>query len=333
MRREIDDQQVPAAAQHARRLGDHAVGFVREMERLMDDDAVGAGVGKRQVQEIPLNQVYRQRLARQFRARDAEHFGAAIERGDPARGGRENLRHPARSRTDVEEMTEPAIVHHCEHRGLDLALGDMARPDRIPFGGMFGEIALGRRRALVAHRSQPARIVRDHQRLAHRKGPAARLRDDIGDGPLFDDPQEHPAPLAPPLDNPCLGEDADVARNARLALVEHRGQLADRQFHLAQQRDDPQARGVRKGAKNVEQLGHIFTYKAFFISGQPARKPRFPPLANRQARNYDKWRASLQKGHCTPFGEAVILPAIGKFTGSIGSHAGRSVQTERGIPI
>src|SRR3546814_1195013 len=72
-----------------------------------------------------------------------------------ARGRRENLRHPARARADVEQMAEPAVVHHRQHRRLDLALGDVARADRVPFGGMFGEIALGGGDALGADRREP----------------------------------------------------------------------------------------------------------------------------------------------------------------------------------
>src|SRR3546814_5036874 len=38
VRREIDDEQMPAAAQHPPRLRDHPIGFMREMQRLVDDD-------------------------------------------------------------------------------------------------------------------------------------------------------------------------------------------------------------------------------------------------------------------------------------------------------
>ncbi len=74
MRREIDDEQMPAAAQHAARFGNHAVGFVREVQRLMDDDAVDAGVDDRQVQEVALEQVDGNRLPFELGARDPQHF-------------------------------------------------------------------------------------------------------------------------------------------------------------------------------------------------------------------------------------------------------------------
>lgn len=150
VRREIDDEEMPAAAQHPCRLRDHAVGLVREVQRLMDDDAVDARIVHRQRQKIALHQVDRDRLIGQFGARETQHFRAAVERGDAPRGRRENLCHPASARSDVEQMTEPAPRHHRQHRGFHLALCDVAGADRVPFGGMFGEIARGGGRAVVA---------------------------------------------------------------------------------------------------------------------------------------------------------------------------------------
>src|SRR3546814_18539903 len=66
-----------------------------------------------------------------------------------------------------------------------------------------------------------------------------------------------------------------MARYARLALVEHDRAFADRKLHLAQQRDDSQARRIRESAENVDKLAHAQTYKAYFISGQPSAAPRF----------------------------------------------------------
>src|SRR3546814_8947424 len=97
---------------------------------------------------------------------------------------------------------------------------------------MLGKISLGRRGALVAHRRQPPRIMRDDARLPRGKRPFLRLTDNLGDRPCGGDTQEDPASLAPPLDDPRLDEDTDMARYARLALVEHDREFADRKLHL-----------------------------------------------------------------------------------------------------
>jgi len=64
--------------------------------------------------------------------------------------------------------------------------------------------------------------------------------------------KEHPAAFLAPVDDAGIGEDPDMARDARLALVEQLGELSDRQLHSGEQRDDPQTRRVGHG---LEQLG------------------------------------------------------------------------------
>src|SRR3546814_9262900 len=126
------------------------------------------------------------------------------------------------------------------------------------------------------------------------------------------DTQEDPASLAPPLDDPRLDEDTDMARYARLALVEHDREFADRKLHLAQQRHDSQSRRVRESAENVDKLAHEATYKAFFISGQPSAAPRFSAVRVAVVGgSRPSAEANRHKDGCTPFGEWVIRRASG----------------------
>ena len=71
---------------------------------------------------------------------------------------------------------------------------------------------------------------------------------------------EHPTALAAALGQPGFGQDTNMARNARLRLVEHLGKLAHRQFHPGQQTHDPQPRGIGQRAQDIDQggggLGH-----------------------------------------------------------------------------
>ena len=65
--------------------------------------------------------------------------------------------------------------------------------------------------------------------------------------------------------------DLHMAADARLALAEHLRELADRQFHRAQQREDSQPGRVGKGTEDVEGDRHCaYRYKDIFISGQRA---------------------------------------------------------------
>src|SRR3546814_9890620 len=82
------------------------------------------------------------------------------------------------------------------------------------------------------------------------------VREDIAYRAVPDDTQEYPASLAQPFDDSGLDQYADMARHARLTLVEHDRQFADRQFHLAQERDDSQPGRIGNSAENNEQLSN-----------------------------------------------------------------------------
>ncbi|MBB6427665.1 hypothetical protein HDC35_003417 [Sphingopyxis sp. JAI128] len=199
-------------------------------------------------------------------------------------------------------MPQPAIVHHRQHRGLDLALGDMARPDGVPFGSMVGKISRGSGGALSPDRGQPPRVIRNDAGFPRRKRPFFGLPDNFGDRPAGRDPQENPATFAPALDNSGLNQNANMARNARLTLIEHYRQFADRQLHFAQKRHDSQSRRVRQGSENVDQLAHRVTYKAFFISGQPSGAAQF------SAAREPAWKESEQNARAV--GKKGVAPHL-----------------------
>ena len=145
-----------------------------------------------------------------------------------------------------------ALAQRAVDRRLDLALGDVERADRVPLAGMAGEIALGRGGAVGADRGEPggiggeqhARPSGSAQRSSSSNSGATRA----GSARL----QEHPAAFLAPLGEAGVGQDLDVARDARLALAEHLGELADRQLHRAQQREDAQPRRI---GQRLEQVG------------------------------------------------------------------------------
>ena len=170
---------------------------------------------------------------------------------------------------------------------------------------MFGKIAFGRRHPFGADGGKAPRVVRDHQRLARRMGPALRPHDDFANRAALGDTQENPASLVAALDHAGVHKNTHMPRHARLALVEHDRQFADRQLHLAQQGDDSQPRRIRQGAENVEELSHEATYKAFFISGQWNTEPCFLPLATAKPNSSRRFAEERGKKAVAP-----ILPRL-----------------------
>ena len=139
-------------------------------------------------------------------------------------------------------------------RPLDLALGDVERADLVPDRGMAGEIALGGLGSLGANGLSPRRIGGE-QRSRRAIGPAVDQREHRLDRARLGQRQEHPAALLAPLEHAGVGEDLQMARHPRLALAQHLRQLADRQLHQPQQREDAQPRRIGERLESDRRAG------------------------------------------------------------------------------
>ena len=146
----------------------------------------------------------------------------------------------------------------------------MERAQRIPFLGMAGEIVFRRRFASRANGGEMAAVLGAARGeggvVALRGVENARRRLSERRGTVLPDraAQEDPAAFLAPLGEPGVAQDADVARDARLALAEHLCKLSDGQFHMREQAHHPQPGRVRQGAKQGLN-SHRAAYKDFFI--------------------------------------------------------------------
>ena len=116
---------------------------------------------------------------------------------------------------------------------------------------MHREITRRRLGTVGADFGQPDRIGIEHRAAVVVEALVDEVGERIGDRSAGQR-EEHPAAFLVAVDQPRIGKDLDVARHARLALAEHLRELADRQFHRPQQRDDAQPRRI---GKRLEQVG------------------------------------------------------------------------------
>ena len=134
---------------------------------------------------------------------------------------------------------------------------DHGRIDRevalaVPGIGAAVEEALGLPPPRLAHRLQPP-LVQPHggvvvgQQAAERAGEPGALA-------ALGAAVEHPAALAEAVEQAGLGQDLQVAGDARLALAQDLDELADGPLALRADREQAQARRVRGGADAVQQL-------------------------------------------------------------------------------
>ena len=133
---------------------------------------------------------------------------------------------------------------------------------------MNGEIILRRPCPLGPHRSQPGLIRFDPQPLTVCGLRCVQEGEQSLSRRTTMQREENPAALLAPVHQPGLDQNANMAGDARLALANHQRNLADSQFHLAQQVDDTQARGISECAEKVELAQHL----AYVQASLPAVK-------------------------------------------------------------
>ena len=219
VRREVDDQQPAARAQHARRLADRARAVVEEVQHLMDDDDVEGVVGERRDRRCrPGARCNARRPARSSRARASSSMSSERSRPSPRSSSRaEQFEHAAGAGAEIEQRAERLVGERRADRGLDRLVGDVQLADAVPLGGVRAEIGLRRGGARGAHRGEPLAVARDH-RIGGIEPVEQRARE-LGAAAVLGQAEERPGALAEALDQAGLDQQLQMARDARLRLA------------------------------------------------------------------------------------------------------------------
>ena len=212
----------------------------------------------------------------QLGPRHPQHLEALVERDDPRCPFDEEFRHPPGAGADVEQFAQRLTSQRAVQGCFDLFVRAVAAAQVVPFCGMrfepFGGLVL----AGVANRGELDPILfalrgefgvfllRDGEQPGHRRRQRRSLRG------LCRGAQIDPAAFAATDREPRITQDRGVARDARLALLEHLRQLTHGKFHRAEQPHDPQPGGVAKRAQDGFGPHRDPTYKDIFISTSPA---------------------------------------------------------------
>ena len=85
--------------------------------------------------------------------------------------------------------------------------------------------------------------------------------------------EEGPGALAEALDQPGLGQQLEVARDARLRLAQNVGEVGDGQFGLGQQRQNAQPRVLAGGFQ-----GRVEGVEAELIGSRHRKHPPLGPV-------------------------------------------------------
>jgi hypothetical protein len=206
---EIDDQERSARRQDSRRFGDRRRGCVRIVENLVDDDAVGGFVLERERVHVALPETRGHSGGFELHSGEAEHFRRSVDADRLAGARAEQLDHPAGAGADVDQGPQAVSVQRPADGALDLGLRDMERADRVPHVRLRGEVAGGGLGPVGAHGVEARRILVE-DRAALRIGPGFDQRQKRLCAPGVCNSEEHPAAFLAAVDDPGIGEDADV---------------------------------------------------------------------------------------------------------------------------
>ena len=126
-------------------------------------------------------------------AGDREHARRGVDADGAVAERRQQFEHPPGAGAEVEQAAEAAAADRLEDRRLDPVLGDVERPDRVPFPGIVGEVAVRGVGVVALDRRQPVAVARQHRVVAvgERQEVAAEFRP----GPGVGQPVEHPRAL------------------------------------------------------------------------------------------------------------------------------------------
>ena len=164
---------------------------------------------------------------------------------------RQKFEHAAGAGAEIEHGVERRRADEIGNCRLDPLFRDMQRAQLVPIGGMGGKIACRLFGACAPHLGEPdtvggARFVvggKPSENVAReRRRRAAR-----------GDEEKDPGPLAMALDEAGFDQQFQMPGNARLRLAENGDELGDGQLGLGEQRDEAQARRLRRRGKGGQQ--------------------------------------------------------------------------------
>ena len=243
VRREVDDQQPAARAQHARRLADGARAVVEEVQHLMHDDDVEGIVGRAADRRCrPAARCNCFRPARSSRARASSSMSSDRSRPRPRSiCGAEQFEHAAGAGAEIEQRAERPVGERGADRGLDRVVGDVQLADAVPLGGVLAEIGL---RGGGARLRAPRRAARGRARRSDRPDRAARAARarPSAPPPCSASRKKAQVPSRKRSTSPASASSLQMARDARLRLAQDVGEVGDGQLGLGQQRQHAQAR-------------------------------------------------------------------------------------------
>ena len=165
---------------------------------------------------------------RRVTPRDVQHLLGEIEADGALHPVGQQGQHAPGARTQVDQAAERPGAHRLQHRTLDRGLLDIEAAQLVPAGGVAGEIGRRGVGALAAHLLQPLGVAADQQVIGRDLG--QRLVEHRAARAVGGQAVEHPGAVRETFGQAGLGQELQMARDTRLALVQNLAQFHHRQL-------------------------------------------------------------------------------------------------------
>jgi hypothetical protein len=189
---------------------------------------------------------------RRSTAGDVQHLLRQVQAERALGQGAQQAEHAAGAGAQIDQPVERPRTGGGQDRGLDIGFRDIEGAQLIPAGGVLGEIVCRGLGALGAHRVQAGRVA--GQAGVAPIGQGEHLVDEGAGGAVGGEAIKDPGAVGKPLDKAGGDQELEVARHARLALVQDAGQLGHRQLLARQQRQDAKPRWLAGGPQHLHNL-------------------------------------------------------------------------------
>ena len=255
VRREIHHQQPAVRTQQTCCLLERGRRIVEEVQHLVHGDHVGARRRQRHIVDVAAPHLAVGDAAGvQLGARDVQHLVALVDADTVAHSRSEHLEHAAGTGAEIHEVPDLTLASRLEHRAFDGGLADVEPADAVPGGGVVTEVGCRALGPLAAHAVESLQVARQlvivrgqqfEQRPRHARALAA-LRQTV----------EHPGAFGQALEQAGVAQQLQVPAHPGLALMQHPGELGDRQLAARQHRQQPQPRRLGGRLEGSQQRFH-----------------------------------------------------------------------------
>ena len=226
----------------------------------MDGDEIRRGVGEGQGVDVAMAHLGVADVGLlEVEAGDGQHLAARIDADGLSGVTGKDLEHGAGAGAEIDMELDGRTARQPQHGGFHILLAHMQRAEAFPIAGVFAEVGCGCLGALVANFFEAGEVAGQFGVMA-----GQQVDDGAGEGAaqiILAHAEQHPVAFLVAGDQPGLGHQLEMAADARLALPEDLGHLADVEFAMGEHEQDAYPCRFRRRPQSRQQFFHCSPFR------------------------------------------------------------------------